>query len=54
MSSVIVDFVRSPFTPVHKGGLAKTRPDDLMALVVRGLLARNSLNLEEIEDLLIG
>ncbi len=54
MSSVIVDFVRSPFTPAHKGGLAKTRPDDLMAWVVQGLLSRNNIKPEAIEDLLIG
>ena len=33
---VICGYVRSPFTPAKKGDLAKIRPDDLAAEVVKG------------------
>ena len=52
--AVIADYVRSPFTPARKGALAKVRPDELMAQVVRGLLERNSVDLVELEDMIIG
>ena len=37
---VICGFSRSPFTPAHKGGLSKIRPDDLAAQVVKGLIEK--------------
>ncbi len=52
--AVIAGYVRSPFTPARKGALAKVRPDELMAQVVRGLLERNSIDLVELEDIIIG
>ncbi len=52
--AVIAGYARSPFTFAHKGGLAKTRPDDLAALVVRALVERTALKGEEIEDLILG
>ena len=52
--AVIAGYVRSPFTPARKGALAKVRPDELMAQVVRGLLERNSIALVEMEDMIIG
>ncbi len=52
--AVIAGYVRSPFTPARKGALAKVRPDELMAQVVRGLLERNSVNPAELEDMIIG
>lgn len=52
--AVIAGYVRSPFTPARKGALAKVRPDELMAQVVRGLLERNSVDLVELEDMIIG
>ena len=52
--AVIAGYVRSPFTPARKGALAKVRPDELMAQVVRGLLERNSIDLVELEDMIIG
>jgi len=51
---VITEFCRSPFTPAHKGQLAKVRPDDLMAQVIKGLLKRVDINHEDIEDLILG
>jgi acetyl-CoA acyltransferase len=51
---VITEFCRSPFTPAHRGQLAKVRPDDLMAQVIKGLLKRVDIDQEDIEDLILG
>ncbi|MDP6363558.1 MAG: thiolase family protein [Candidatus Poseidoniia archaeon] len=52
--AVIAGYVRSPFTPARKGALAKVRPDELMAQVVRGLLERSGTDPAGLEDLIIG
>jgi acetyl-CoA acyltransferase len=53
-SIVISEFCRSPFTPVHKGQLAKVRPDDLVAQVISGLMKRVEIDPHDIEDLILG
>ena len=53
-NAVIAGYARSPFQLANKGGLVKIRPDDLVAEVVKGLLARSSINTADIEDLLCG
>ena len=53
-NAVIVGYARSPFTPANKGELARVRPDDLAAQVVRGLLDRTGVDPEAIEDLILG
>jgi len=52
--AVICAYVRSPFTPAHKGELARTRPDDILAQVIKGLLAKVTLNPADIEDVMVG
>ena len=52
--AVIAGYARSPFAPAHKGALAKVRPDELMAQVVRGLLERSGVDPAGLEDLIIG
>jgi acetyl-CoA acyltransferase len=52
--AVIAGFVRSPFHFAHKGALSKTRPDDLAAEVVKGLIAKTGLKAADIEDVLLG
>jgi len=52
--AVIVDYVRSPFTPSFKGALAATRPDDIAAAVIKALVARTKVNPADIEDLIMG
>lgn len=52
--AVIAGYARSPFTPAGKGALARVRPDDLMAQVVRALLDRTGAKPEDIEDVIIG
>jgi acetyl-CoA acyltransferase len=51
---VIADYVRSPFAFAKKGELAKVRPDDLAAQVVKGLVAKSGVPQEDIEDLILG
>lgn len=51
---VIADYVRSPFAPATKGALAKVRPDDLAAQVVRGLIEKTGIDAADVEDLILG
>lgn len=51
---VIAGYARSPFTPANRGALARVRPDDLAAQVVRALVAKAGIPGEDIEDLLLG
>ncbi len=51
---VIAGFARSPFTPASKGELARVRPDELAAQVVKGLVARTRVEPADVEDLIIG
>ena len=51
---VIAGYCRSAFTPANKGALIKTRPDDLAAQVVKGLVKQTGVNPDDIEDLILG
>ncbi len=51
---VICGYKRSPFHFANKGALAKTRPDDMVATVIKALLDETKANTAEIEDLLMG
>ena len=51
---VIAGYARSPFHFATKGGLARVRPDDLAARVVRALIERTKVRPEDIEDLILG
>ena len=51
---VIAGYARSPFTFAGKGALKKTRPDELAAEVIKGLVARTGVKAEDIEDLILG
>jgi acetyl-CoA acyltransferase len=53
-AAVIVGYARSPFTLAYKGALARTRPDELAAEVVKALLARTGIDPADIEDLVMG
>jgi acetyl-CoA acyltransferase len=52
--AVIAGYVRSPFHFANKGALARTRPDDLAAGVVKGLIDKSKIDPKDIEDLLLG
>lgn len=50
----VIDAVRTPLGK-YGGGLATVRPDDLLAHVIRELMARNTnINPEDIEDVIAG
>jgi acetyl-CoA acyltransferase len=51
---VIAGYARSPFHFAKKGGLARVRPDELAASVVRGLVERTGIDPADIEDLIVG
>jgi acetyl-CoA acyltransferase len=53
-NAVIAGYVRSPFTPAHKGALALVRPDELAAQTVRGLIDKTKIDANTIEDLIVG
>ena len=50
----ICGYARSAFTPAKKGKLAKIRPDDLAAEVVDGLIKKTGININDVEDLILG
>lgn len=51
---VIAGYVRSPFTPAHKGELKDVRPDDLVAQTINGLLKKTGVDPKLIEDVKLG
>jgi len=53
-NAVIAGYARSPFHFAGKGALARVRPDDLAAQVVRALITRTGVKPEDIEDLILG
>lgn len=53
-NAVIAGYARSPFHLAGKGDLARVRPDDLAAQVIRGLIDRSGVNAEDIEDIVLG
>jgi acetyl-CoA acyltransferase len=51
---VIAGYARSAFAPAKKGSLARVRPDELAAEVVRALISRTGVKAEDIEDVIVG
>ena len=51
--AVIVDAVRTPVGR-HGGALARVRPDDLAAVVLRALVARTGIDPASIDDVILG
>jgi acetyl-CoA acyltransferase len=51
---VIAGYARSAFAPAKRGSLARVRPDELAAEVVRGLITRTGVKAEDIEDVIVG
>jgi acetyl-CoA acyltransferase len=51
---VIAGYARSPFTLAKKGALARVRPDDMAASVIRGLIEKTGVNPADIEDIIVG
>ncbi len=53
-NAVIAGYVRTPFSFGGKGELTKVRADDMAAEAVKGLLERTKVNVNDIEDLILG
>lgn len=53
-NAVIAGYARSPFHLAGKGDLARVRPDDLAAQVIRALIERSGVKAEDIEDIILG
>jgi len=51
---VIAGYARSPYHFAHKGELARVRPDEMAAQVVRGLIENTGVEPADIEDLIMG
>jgi acetyl-CoA acyltransferase len=51
---VIAGYLRSPFCFASKGELAKVRPDDMAAAVVKALVERTRVDANDLEDLILG
>jgi acetyl-CoA acyltransferase len=54
INTVIAGYARSPFAPAKKGSLARVRPDEMAADVVRALITRSGVKPEDIEDVICG
>ena len=54
MSSVIVDWRRTPFTRSHRGELSEVRPDEFASQVLIELLNYQNITPDKIDDVLVG
>ena len=54
MSSVIVDWRRTPFTRSHRGELSEVRPDEFASQVLIELLNFQNITPDNIDDVLVG
>ena len=52
--AVIAGYSRSPFTVAKKGNLIDVKPDVLLSEVVKNLILKSKVNLDDIEDVIIG
>src|SRR5688500_11817770 len=53
LDAYIYEGLRTPFGR-HAGALAKVRPDDLLADVIKSLLKQSAFKPEQIDDLVVG
>ena len=53
LDAYIYQGLRTPFGR-HSGALARVRPDDLLACVVKEVVARSGFSVEAIDDVSIG
>ncbi len=54
MRAVLVGYCRTPFHRAHRGSLKDSRPEDMAAAVVKGVIERTGINPESVEDLMLG
>lgn len=53
-NAVIAGYVRTPFSFGGKGELTKVRADDMATAAVKALVEKTGVNVEDIEDLILG
>jgi acetyl-CoA C-acetyltransferase len=53
LNAYLYDGLRTPFGR-HAGALAKVRPDDLLAGVIRDVMARSAFKPEQVDDVVVG
>src|SRR4030095_9791156 len=53
LDAYIYDGLRNPFGR-HAGALAKVRPDDLLADVLKAVMKRSAFKPEQVEDIIVG
>src|SRR5262245_48094726 len=53
LDAYIYDGLRTPFGR-HAGALARVRPDDLLADVIKAVMKKSPFKAEQIEDLVVG
>lgn len=51
---VIAGYARTPFHFAHKGALARVRADEMAAAAVKAVVERSGVDLESLEDLILG
>jgi len=51
---VIVSSLRTPICKARKGSFKDTHPTDLLASVLKGILVRSKINVDLIEDIIVG
>lgn len=51
---VLVGFKRTPFQSANKGALTKQRSDDMLAAIIRAIIAETGVDANLIEDIIIG
>ena len=51
---VIAGFSRSPFTMARKGALIDIKPVNLLAEVIKNLVSKSNVKIEDIEDIVVG
>jgi len=52
--AVIAGYSRSPFTMARKGALIDVKPVNMLAEVIKNLVAKTNVNKQDIEDIVIG
>ncbi|MEK6593518.1 MAG: 3-oxoadipyl-CoA thiolase, partial [Pseudomonadota bacterium] len=53
LNAYIYEGLRTPFGR-HAGSLARVRPDDLLADVMKNLMQKSAFKPEQIEDIIVG
>ena len=53
-TAVIAGYSRSPFTMARKGALIDVKPVNLLAEVIKNLVAKSKINKDDVEDIVIG